>query len=132
MDNGPVTRSHVFHQVMDYLGIAVQTHLPRGHDGRRTTARAQGKVERPFRTAKEVHVRRESRPSNCWLDTHPEQPGMPLPVAYRHMRGWQRPGMKLSGQRTHAQATGSTEPREGSLCVGHIFSFRMVWGVYAA
>src|SRR5262249_49054941 len=55
MDNGPVTRSHVFHQVMAYLGIAVQTPLPRGHDGRRTTARAKGKVERPFRTVKEAH-----------------------------------------------------------------------------
>ncbi len=54
-DNGPVTRSHVFHQVMDSLGIEVQTHLPRGHDGRRTTARAKGKVERPFRTVKEAH-----------------------------------------------------------------------------
>jgi len=54
-DNGPVTRRHVFHQVMDYLGIEVQTHLPRGHDGRRTTARAKGKVERPFRTVKEAH-----------------------------------------------------------------------------
>src|SRR5262249_34409186 len=54
-DNGPVTRSHVFRQVMDYLGIEVQTHVPRGHDGRRTTARAKGKVERPFRTVKEAH-----------------------------------------------------------------------------
>jgi len=45
----------VFHQVMDYLGIEVKTHLPRGHDGRRTTARAKGKVERPFRTVKEAH-----------------------------------------------------------------------------
>src|SRR5262249_17958874 len=54
-DNGPVTRSHVFYQVMDYLGIEVQTHVPRGHDGRRTTARAKGKVERPFRTVKEAH-----------------------------------------------------------------------------
>jgi len=55
MDNGPVAKSHVFHQVMRYLDIAVQTHLPRGHDGRRTTARSKGKVERPFRTVKEVH-----------------------------------------------------------------------------
>lgn len=55
MDNGPVARSHVFKQVMDYLGIDVQTHLPRGHDGRRTTARSKGKVERPFRTVKEAH-----------------------------------------------------------------------------
>jgi hypothetical protein len=29
--------------------------VPRGHDGRRTTARAKGKVERPFRTVKEAH-----------------------------------------------------------------------------
>src|SRR2546425_6759377 len=40
---------------MDYLGIEVKTHLPRGHDGRRTTARSKGKVERPFRTVKEAH-----------------------------------------------------------------------------
>ena len=55
MDNGPVTRGHVFHQEMDYLDIEVKTHLPRGQDGRRTTARAKGKVERPFRTVKEAH-----------------------------------------------------------------------------
>ena len=55
MDNGPVAKSHVFHQVMRYLDIAVQMHMPRDHDGRRTTARAKGKVERPFRTVKEVH-----------------------------------------------------------------------------
>jgi len=40
---------------MDYRGIEGQTHVPRGPDGRRTTARAQGKVERPFRTVKEAH-----------------------------------------------------------------------------
>jgi hypothetical protein len=40
---------------MDSRGIEVKTHLPRGHDGRRTTARSQGKVERPFRTVKEAH-----------------------------------------------------------------------------
>lgn len=55
LDNGPVRQSHVFQRVMDYLGIEVQSHLPRGHDGRRTTARAKGKVERPFRTVKEAH-----------------------------------------------------------------------------
>jgi len=26
------------------------------------------------------------------------KPVVPSAVAYRHMRGWQRPGMKLSGQ----------------------------------
>src|SRR5215831_5337358 len=40
---------------MEYLGIAVRTHVPAGQDGHRTTARAKGKVERPFRTIKEVH-----------------------------------------------------------------------------
>lgn len=40
---------------MTYLDIEVLAHLPRGHDGRRTTARSKGKVERPFRTVKEAH-----------------------------------------------------------------------------
>jgi hypothetical protein len=55
MDNGPIARSGVFHQVMKYLGVEVRTHLPRGKDGRRVTARSKGKVERPFRTVKEMH-----------------------------------------------------------------------------
>src|SRR5947207_11428852 len=55
MDNGPIARSHVFQQVMRYLGIDVRTHMPRGSDGRRVTARAKGTVERPFRTVKEMH-----------------------------------------------------------------------------
>ena len=54
-DNGPVARSQVFQRVLAYLDIELSTHLPRGHDGRRTTAQAKGKVERPFRTVKEVH-----------------------------------------------------------------------------
>jgi hypothetical protein len=45
----------VLQQVMDYLGIEVRTHLPRGHAGRRTTARAKDKVERLFRTVKVAH-----------------------------------------------------------------------------
>lgn len=55
MDNGPITRSRVFQRVMDCLGVRVQTHIPAGKDGRRTTARSKGKVERPFRTVKEAH-----------------------------------------------------------------------------
>lgn len=39
MDNGPVTRSRVFQNVMECLGVRVMTHLPAGKDGRRTTAR---------------------------------------------------------------------------------------------
>ena len=54
MDNGPIARSLVFQQVMGYLGIEVRTHLPKGKDGNRVTARAKGKVERPFRTVKEM------------------------------------------------------------------------------
>jgi hypothetical protein len=54
-DNGPVARSQVFQRVMRYLGIEVRTHMPAGKDGRCTTARSKGKVERPFRTVKEVH-----------------------------------------------------------------------------
>ena len=55
MDGGPVSKSRVFHNVMEALGVACQTHLPAGKDGRRVTARAKGKVERPFRTIKEMH-----------------------------------------------------------------------------
>jgi hypothetical protein len=55
LDNGPVAKSAVFKRVMECLGIEVITHLPAGSDGNRTTARSKGKVERPFRTVKEVH-----------------------------------------------------------------------------
>ena len=55
MDNGPIAKSLVFQKVMGYLGIDVRTHLPNGKDGRRVTARSKGKVERPFRTVKEMH-----------------------------------------------------------------------------
>jgi hypothetical protein len=74
LDNGPVARSQVLHQVMGYLDIEVQTHLPRGHDGRRTTARAKGKGERPFRTVKEMqetlyhfHEPQTEDEANAWL-----------------------------------------------------------------
>ena len=55
LDNGPIARSGVFLKVMEYLGVEVRTHMPQGSDGRRVTARAKGKVERPFRTVKEMH-----------------------------------------------------------------------------
>ena len=55
LDNGPVAKSAVFGRVMESLGVAVTTHRPAGSDGRRTTARSKGKVERPFRTVKEAH-----------------------------------------------------------------------------
>jgi transposase len=55
MDNGPIARSGIFQNVMECLGVRVMTHMPAGSDGRRTTARSKGKVERPFRTVKEAH-----------------------------------------------------------------------------
>jgi hypothetical protein len=55
LDNGPVAKSRVFQTVMQGLGVAWQTHVPAGKDGTRVTARAKGKVERPFRTVKEAH-----------------------------------------------------------------------------
>ena len=55
LDNGPVAKSAVFKRVMESLGIEILPHMPAGSDGRRTTARAKGKVERPFRTIKEAH-----------------------------------------------------------------------------
>ena len=55
LDNGPVAKSAVFRRVMESLGVEVATHMPAGGDGRRTTARAKGKVERPFRTVKDAH-----------------------------------------------------------------------------
>jgi hypothetical protein len=55
LDNGPVAKSRVFQNVMLALDIEWQTHMPAGKDGRRTTARSKGKVERPFRTVKEAH-----------------------------------------------------------------------------
>jgi hypothetical protein len=55
LDNGPVAKSAVFKRVMESLDVEVMPHMPAGSDGRRTTARAKGKVERPFRTVKDAH-----------------------------------------------------------------------------
>jgi hypothetical protein len=55
LDNGPVAKSRVFQNVMQALDIEWLTHMPAGKDGRRTTARSKGKVERPFSTVKEAH-----------------------------------------------------------------------------
>jgi hypothetical protein len=77
MDNGPIARSQLFQQVMGCLGIRVMTHMPAGSDGRRTTARAKGKVERPFRTVKEAHETlyhfhkpENEAEANLWLPHH--------------------------------------------------------------
>lgn len=55
LDNGPIAKSRVFQNVMAYLGIRLQPHMPDSKDNRRDTARAKGKVERAFRTVKEAH-----------------------------------------------------------------------------
>src|SRR5271157_6084543 len=55
LDNGPVAKSAVFKRVMESLGVEILPHMPAGSDGRRTTALAKGKVERPFRTVKDAH-----------------------------------------------------------------------------
>jgi hypothetical protein len=59
---------------MAQLGVDVRTHMPRGSDGRRVTARSKGKVERPFRTVKEAHetlyhfhTPRNEAEANLWL-----------------------------------------------------------------
>lgn len=74
LDNGPVAKSGVFRRVMAQLGVEVRTHMPRGSDGRRVTARSKGKVERPFRTVKEAHetlyhfhTPRDEAEANLWL-----------------------------------------------------------------
>jgi hypothetical protein len=74
LDNGPIAKSRVFRRVMDYLGIDVRTHRPQSKDGRKVTARAKGKVERPFRTVKEMHETlfhfhkpETEREANDWL-----------------------------------------------------------------
>jgi len=55
LDNGPVAKSGVFQRVMGSPNIEAIIHRPAGSDVRRTTARAKGKVERPFRTVKDAH-----------------------------------------------------------------------------
>jgi hypothetical protein len=54
-DNGPIARSQIFQKVLGYLGVDLRTHIPAGKDGKRVTARSKGKVERPFRTVKEMY-----------------------------------------------------------------------------
>ena len=74
MDNVPVSRSRVFQSVMGSLGIRVLTHMPPQAGDRHTAARAKGKVERPFRTIKEVHETlyhfhkpKDEEEANQWL-----------------------------------------------------------------
>lgn len=67
MDNGPVAKSFLFNRVMKSLEVDVRCHQPRGKGGRKTEARAKGKVERPFRTVKELHetLYQIHKPNSC-------------------------------------------------------------------
>lgn len=74
MDNGPVRRAEVFQSVMGSLGVRILSHEPPKDGERRTAARSKGKVERPFRTVKEVHETlyhfhkpRDEEEANLWL-----------------------------------------------------------------
>jgi transposase len=76
-DNGPFAKSAIFKRVMECLEIKFQSHDARDTDGRRTTARSKGKVERGFRTIKEAHevLYHFHKPSteeeaNLWLHQH--------------------------------------------------------------
>jgi hypothetical protein len=74
----------VFQQVLGYLGVDLRTHRPQGSDGRRPTARAKGKVERSFRSVKEMHetlyhfhAPETEEEANAWL--------LNFLVRYNHM-----------------------------------------------
>lgn len=74
LDNGPVAKSLVFQRVCKQLGIEIRTHMPAGSDGRRTTARSKGKVERVFNTVQtqletlyHFHKPSSVEEANSWL-----------------------------------------------------------------
>ena len=80
MDAGPVSKSRAFLWVMKQLGIEVRVHMPRGSDGRRTTSRSKGKVERSFLTIKSsletlYHLQQPEtlEESNAWLHRYLEE-----------------------------------------------------------
>lgn len=79
-DNGSFAKSTIFKRVLAGLGIEFKTHLPRGKDGRRTTSRAKGKIERTNRTIKEsfetlFHLHKPTKLSqaNQWLMNYLKQ-----------------------------------------------------------
>jgi len=104
-DNGPVGRSQIYQRVMRYLGVEVRTHMPAGSDGRRTTARATGKVERPFRTVKEMHETlyhfnqpHDEPEANAWL--------LNFLVRYNAMDHRLEPHSRIEDWLTHLPAEG--------------------------
>ena len=104
-DNGPVSRSQIYQRVMRYLGVEVRTHMPAGSDGRRTTAQATGKVERPFRTVKEMHETlyhfnqpHDEPQANAWL--------LNYLVRYNAMDHRLEPHSRIEDWLTHLPAQG--------------------------
>ena len=104
-DNGPVSRSQIYQRVMRYLGVEVRTHMPAGSDGRRTTAQATGKVERPFRTVKEMHETlyhfnqpHDEAEANTWL--------LNFLVRYNAMDHRLEPHSRIEDWLTHLPAQG--------------------------
>jgi transposase len=74
LDNGPVAKSLVFQRVCNQLGIEIRSHMPACSDGRRTTSRSKGKVERAFNTVQNqletlYHFHKPSslKEANSWL-----------------------------------------------------------------
>jgi hypothetical protein len=66
LDNGPVAKSATFRRVMAQLGVDVHTHMPRGSDGRRVTARSKGKSlprRRPGSSGRSARSRKRTRRS---------------------------------------------------------------------
>lgn len=99
LDNGPIARSLVFKRVCEQLGIEVQSHMPAGSDGRRTTARSKGKVEKAFDTVQKqfetlyhFHKPTSLEEANAWLWNYLEHYNS-LPHRYeKHSRltDWQQ------------------------------------------
>lgn len=98
-DNGAFAKSAVFKRALAALGIELKTHLPKGRDGRRTTARAKGKIERTNRTVKDafetlfhLHQPENLSQANEWLANYLQQYNA---MAHRHedcnrLQAWQR------------------------------------------
>jgi len=66
LDNGPVAKSATFRRMMAQLGVDVHTHMPRGSDGRRVTARSKGKSlprRRPGSSGRSARSRKRTRRS---------------------------------------------------------------------
>lgn len=76
-DNGSFAKSSLFKRTLSLLNIELKSHLPRGHDGRRVTARSKGKIERTNRTIKEsfetlfhLHHPKNVGEANTWAKNY--------------------------------------------------------------